>query len=51
MTSTPHTPHTDTPHTAVLSAPRPELRRVRSGAMLGGVSGGLADHTVIDTVL
>ena len=48
MTST---PHTDTSYTAVPSAPRPELRRVRSGAMLGGVSGGLADHTGIDTVL
>ncbi|MGY1605587.1 PspC domain-containing protein [Geodermatophilus sp. SYSU D00700] len=30
---------------------RPELRRVRSGAMLGGVSTGLAAHTGIDTVL
>ena len=47
MTST---PHTDTPWT-VPSAPRPELRRVRSGAMLGGVSGGLAAYTGIDTVL
>jgi phage shock protein PspC (stress-responsive transcriptional regulator) len=53
MTSTPHSdsPYTATPHTAIPSAPRPELRRVRSGAMLGGVSGGLAAYTGIDTVL
>jgi phage shock protein C len=52
MTSTPHSdsPYTATP-TAIPSAPRPELRRVRSGAMLGGVSGGLAAYTGIDTVL
>ncbi len=42
---------TSTPHTAIPSTPRPELRRVRSGAMLGGVSGGLAAHTGVDTVL
>lgn len=46
MTTTPQTPHT-----AIPSAPRRELRRVRSGAMLGGVSGGLADYTGVDTVL
>ncbi len=43
--------HTANPHTALPSTPRRELRRVRSGAMLGGVSGGLADYTGIDTVL
>jgi phage shock protein PspC (stress-responsive transcriptional regulator) len=47
MTST----QAPTPHTAIPSTPRRELRRTRSGAMLGGVSGGLADYTGVDTVL
>ena len=42
---------TSTPHTALPPTARPELRRVRAGAMLGGVSTGLAAHTGIDTVL
>ena len=42
---------TSTPHTAIPAASRPELRRTRSGAMLGGVCGGLAAYTGIDTVL
>ena len=42
---------TSTPRTAIPSTPRRELRRTRSGAMLGGVSGGLADYTGVDTVL
>jgi phage shock protein PspC (stress-responsive transcriptional regulator) len=42
---------TSTPHTAIPSTPRRELRRTRSGAMLGGVCGGLAEYTGIDTVL
>ena len=32
-------------------APRPELRRSRTDMMLGGVSGGLAEHTGIDALL
>ena len=32
-------------------APRPELRRSGTDRMLGGVSGGLADYSGIDTVL
>ncbi|HYO37638.1 MAG TPA: PspC domain-containing protein, partial [Geodermatophilus sp.] len=42
---------TSTPHTAIPSTPRPELRRTRSGAMLGGVCGGLAEYTGIDALL
>ncbi|MGY1650132.1 PspC domain-containing protein [Geodermatophilus sp. SYSU D01119] len=42
---------TSTPQTALPPTPRRELRRARSGAMLGGVSAGLADYSGIDTVL
>ena len=47
MTSTPFpSPQTVPPPTG-----RPELRRSRAGALLGGVSGGLAAHTGTDPVL
>lgn len=42
---------TSTPHTALPPTARPELRRARAGAMLGGVSAGLGAYTGIDTVL
>jgi phage shock protein PspC (stress-responsive transcriptional regulator) len=53
-TTTPHTdtPHTDAPHTSSpTAAPRPPLQRSRTDLLLGGVSGGLARHTGIDTLL
>jgi len=50
MTST----ETPTVHTAALpsAAPaRPRLTRSRTEKMLGGVAGGLAEHTGVDAVL
>ncbi|MGY1694268.1 MULTISPECIES: PspC domain-containing protein [unclassified Geodermatophilus] len=37
--------------TSIPTTPRPQLRRTRSGAMLGGVSTGLADYTGVDAVI
>ena len=52
MTSTPSSTPYSVPPQAVPPAPvRPELRRSRTGAMLGGVSSGLATHTGTDPVL
>ena len=34
-----------------LPSGRPELRRSRTNMMLGGVSGGLAEHTGVDVLL
>jgi phage shock protein C len=52
MTSTPFSapPSPDLPP-APPPAGRPPLRRSGTDRMLGGVSGGLAEHTGIDTVL
>jgi len=50
MTSaTPFPPPTTEPTPGPL--PRPELRRSGTDSMLGGVCGGLAEYTGIDTVL
>ena len=39
------------PQTPSGLSPRPPLRRSRTDIMLGGVSGGLAEHTGIDALL
>jgi phage shock protein PspC (stress-responsive transcriptional regulator) len=36
---------------AVPAPPRPRLARSRTGRMLGGVAGGLAEYTGVDAVL
>ena len=53
MTSTPFDAgRTDLPQqTPSGSSARPPLRRSRTDIMLGGVSGGLAEHTGIDALL
>ena len=53
MTSTPFDPaRTDLPQqTPSGPTARPPLRRSRTDIMLGGVSGGLAEHTGIDALL
>src|SRR5687768_17778603 len=52
MTSTPYPPPPlDPPAGAQPPPSRPPLRRSGTDRMLGGVSGGLAEHTGIDTVL
>jgi phage shock protein C len=53
MTSTPYsTPPTGPEQpSSPSSTGRPPLQRSRTGMMLGGVSGGLAAHTGVDTLL
>jgi phage shock protein C len=53
MTSAPFSasPSADLPPVAPPPSTRPPLRRSGTDRMLGGVSGGLAEHTGIDTVL
>ncbi|MGR7026988.1 PspC domain-containing protein [Geodermatophilus sp. URMC 62] len=52
MTSTPSsTPYSVPPQAVPPPSARPELRRSRTDAVLGGVSGGLARHTGTDPVL
>ena len=52
MTSTPFTaPPSPEQPSAPPQSGRPPLRRSGTDRMLGGVSGGLAEHTGIDTVL
>jgi phage shock protein PspC (stress-responsive transcriptional regulator) len=51
MTSTATAAAPLAPTTAVPPPPRPRLTRSRTEKMLGGVAGGLAEHTGVDAVL
>jgi phage shock protein C len=52
MTSAPHsTPSPDQPTPLGGPVPRPQLRRSRADSMAGGVCGGLAEYSGIDSLL